>query len=68
MKNINELRALNAEQLQAELLTQRKQQFQQRMRKAAGALEKTHVICQVRRTIARIKTVMTEKVEKHDNK
>lgn len=68
MKTINELRDLNTEQLQAEVLVLRKLQFQQRMRKASGALDKTHVVRQVRRTIARIKTVMTEKVEKHDNK
>ena len=68
MKTISELRDLNAEQLHAEILTLRKEQFQQRMRKAAGVLDKTHVIRQVRRTIARIKTVMTEKAGQHDDK
>lgn len=63
MKTIEELRALNPEQLQAEVLVLRKLQFQQRMRKASGALGKTHVVRQVRRNIARIKTVLTEKVE-----
>lgn len=63
MKTIKELRDLNAEQLQAEVLVLRKLQFQQRMRKASGALDKTHVVRQVRRNIARIKTVMTEKVK-----
>lgn len=61
MKTINELRDLNTEQLQDELISLRKMQFKQRMSKAAGALDKTHVIRQVRRTIARVKTVMTEK-------
>ena len=63
MKTIKELRDLNAEQLQAEVLVLRKLQFQQRMRKASGALDKTHIVRHVRRNIARIKTVMTEKVE-----
>jgi large subunit ribosomal protein L29 len=63
MKNIEELRALNHKQLQEEVLVLRKLQFQQRMRKDCGALDKTHVFRQVRRNIARIKTVLTEKVE-----
>lgn len=68
MKSINELRDHSSEQLQSELMTLRKEQFQQRMRKASGALDKTHVIRQVRRTIARIKTLMTEKAGQHDSK
>lgn len=61
MKTINELRDLSIEQLQDEIINLRKLQFKQRMSKAAGALDKTHVIRQVRRAIARVKTVMTEK-------
>lgn len=70
MKTISELRKLDVKQLQEEVISMRKEQFQQRMRKAAGALDKTHVIPQVRRTIARIKTLMTEieKAERHGDK
>lgn len=68
MKTKSELRALNAEQLQAEIMSLRKEQFQQRMRKASGALDKTHVIRQVRRMIARIKTIITEKAGNHVDK
>ena len=68
MKNISELRNLDVKQLQEEIVNLRKEQFQQRMRKAAGVLDKTHVIKEVRRTIARIKTVMTEKAEYNGDK
>lgn len=68
MKTISELRKLDVKQLQAEVMTLRKEQFQQRMRKAAGVLDKTHVIREVRRAIARIKTLMTEKAEQHGDK
>lgn len=68
MKTISELRKLDVKQLQAEVMTLRKEQFQQRMRKAAGVLDKTHVIREVRRTIARIKTLMTEKAEQNGDK
>ncbi len=61
MKNITELKTMSVSQLQDELLALRKKQFELRMKKANGALNKTHVVTQVRRSIARIKTLMTEK-------
>ena len=61
MKDTNELRNMNAEELQTELLSLRKDQFTLRMKKANGSLDKTHVITQVRKSIARVKTLMTEK-------
>lgn len=67
MKTVNELRALDTEQLKSELLTLRKEQLNQRMRKASGALDKTHVMRLVRRTIARIKTIITEKAGSNVN-
>ena len=42
----------------------RKEQFNLRMKKANGTLDKTHLITQVRKAIAQIKTIMTEKVGK----
>ena len=68
MKTISELRDLNDEQLQQEILDMRKAQFKHRMSKAAGALDKTHVIRNVRRMIARIKTIKTEKAGQHGDK
>ena len=61
MKTISELRALNVSDLEAELLVLRKEQLNQRLRQASGALDKPHVVKLVRRAIARIKTIMTEK-------
>lgn len=61
MKNNQELRQLTSEELQAELLLLRKEQFNLRMQKASGSLDKTHLVTAVRKSIARVKTIMTEK-------
>lgn len=67
MKKIAELRKLNCEELKTELLSLRKDQFTLRMKKANGTLDKTHHITMVRKAIARVKTMMTEKAgESHD--
>lgn len=64
MKKIDELRNLNAEELQTELLSLRKEQFNLRMKKASGSLDKTHLITLVRKSVARVKTMLTEKAGK----
>ncbi|RMF18413.1 MAG: 50S ribosomal protein L29 [Gammaproteobacteria bacterium] len=56
-----ELRNKSVEELKKELLELLKQQFNLRMRKATGQLNQTHLMKQVRRDIARVKTVLTEK-------
>jgi large subunit ribosomal protein L29 len=61
MKNIKELREMTVDELQSELLVLRKEQFNLRMKKANGTLDKTHLVTRVRKTIARLKTIMTEK-------
>lgn len=61
MKDTNELRSMSTEELQNELLALRKTQFNHRLKKATGSLDKQHLVKKVRRTIARIKTIMTEK-------
>ncbi|MGQ3891861.1 50S ribosomal protein L29 [Legionella sp. CNM-4043-24] len=62
MKKISELRKLSAEELNTELLSLRKLQFKLRMKKANGTLDKHHEVTQIRRAVARVKTIMTEKV------
>ena len=62
MKETSELRSMSKEELQTELLSLRKTQFNHRLKKATGSLDKPHLVKQVRRAIARIKTIMTEKV------
>lgn len=61
MKNKAELRNLSIEELQTELLSLRKEQFNLRMKKASGSLDKTHTITMVRKSVARVKTMLTEK-------
>ncbi len=64
MKNIDELRHLTIEELQTELLSLRKEQFNLRMKKASGSLDKTHLITMVRKSVAKVKTMLTEKAGK----
>ncbi len=64
MKKIDELRNLTTEELQNELLSLRKEQFNLRMKKASGSLDKTHLITMMRKSVARVKTLLTEKAGK----
>ncbi|MBL7480817.1 50S ribosomal protein L29 [Legionella bononiensis] len=64
MKKIDELRNLTLEELQTELLSLRKEQFNLRMKKASGSLDKTHLITLVRKSVAKVKTMLTEKAGK----
>jgi large subunit ribosomal protein L29 len=52
-----ELRGKTPDQLQDELLSLKKEQFNLRFQAATGQLEKTHRVDVVRKTIARIKTL-----------
>ena len=58
--NGTDVRALTADQLSDELLKLKKEQFNLRFQRATGQLEKTARVREVRRDIARIKTVMAE--------
>ncbi|RWU11727.1 50S ribosomal protein L29 [Pseudidiomarina gelatinasegens] len=57
----SELKEKTVEQLQEELLGLRREQFNLRMQAATGQLNQTHMLKQVRRDIARVKTILTEK-------
>jgi large subunit ribosomal protein L29 len=57
----SELKEKTVEALQQEHLELLEQQFKLRMKKASGQLAKTHELGQVRKNIARIKTVIREK-------
>lgn len=59
--NIADLRSKTDDQLSEELLTLRKEQFNLRFQKTSGQLEGTARVRAVRRLIARIKTVQTER-------
>ena len=56
-----EFRQKTVEELGTTLDGLQLQQFKLRMAKATGQLAKTHQVGQVRKDIARIKTVLTEK-------
>ena len=59
-----ELREKSVEELNSELLAQLQEQFKLRMQASTGQLQQTHLVRQVRRDIARIKTVLAEKAGK----
>ncbi|MDZ7684109.1 MAG: 50S ribosomal protein L29 [Gammaproteobacteria bacterium] len=56
-----ELKDKSTEDLQKELVTLTKEHFGYRMQQSTGQLSQTHLLKQVRRDIARIKTVLREK-------
>ncbi|MFJ1268818.1 50S ribosomal protein L29 [Legionella lytica] len=64
MKTVQELRNLSVEELNDELLSLRKEQLNLRMKKASGSLDKTHLITMVRKAVAKVKTILTEKAGK----
>jgi large subunit ribosomal protein L29 len=57
----SDLKAMSTDQLQDELLKLKKEQFNLRFQRATGQLEKTARVKQVRKDIARIKTIAAEK-------
>jgi large subunit ribosomal protein L29 len=57
----SDLRTKTLDQLADELAALKKEQFNLRFQKATGQIEKTARIRQVRRDIARIKTIAAEK-------
>jgi len=59
--NITEFRGLSPDQLTDKLTELKKEQFNLRFQAATGQVEKTHRSSEVRRDIARIKTVLRTK-------
>jgi large subunit ribosomal protein L29 len=57
----SELREKSVDELQTELLEKRKEQFNLRMQRATGQTMKTHELKNVRRDIARVKTLLKQK-------
>ena len=58
--SLKDLREKNIDELREELLSVRQNQLKLKMQKANAQLEQTHQIRQVRRDIARIKTLLRE--------
>ena len=59
--NMQDVRGLTADQLSDQLLELKREQFNLRFQAATGQLEKPHRVGQIRKDIARIKTVMRQK-------
>ncbi|ACG77652.1 50S ribosomal protein L29 [Phenylobacterium zucineum HLK1] len=58
---IDEVRGMTPDQLNEQLVALKKEQFNLRFQKATGQIEKTHRVDEVRKDIARIKTVLRAK-------
>ena len=58
---IQDVRDLSADQLLDQLLDLKKEQFNLRFQAATGQMEKPHRVGEIRKDIARIKTVMRQK-------
>ena len=55
-----DLRAKSADELQAEVMRLQKEHFALRMQRASGQLGQSHLLKEVRRDLARVKTIMKE--------
>ena len=60
-QRLSDLKVMSTDQLQDELLKLKKEQFNLRFQRATGQLENTARVTQVRKDIARIKTLQRSK-------
>ena len=60
-KRLSDLKTMTGDQLEDELLTLKKEQFNLRFQRATGQLENTGRVREVRRDIARVKTLSRQK-------
>jgi large subunit ribosomal protein L29 len=58
---IDDVRTMTPDQLADSLVSLKKEQFNLRFQAATGQMEKTHRVGEIRKDIARIKTVMRAK-------
>ncbi|MDQ0301000.1 MULTISPECIES: 50S ribosomal protein L29 [Ancylobacter] len=61
MTKASDIRTKTADELQDQLLGLKKEQFNLRFQKATGQLENTARVRQIRRDIARVKTIQAQK-------
>ncbi len=60
-QRLSDLKSMSTDQLQDELLKLKKEQFNLRFQKATGQLENTARVTELRKDIARIKTLQRSK-------
>jgi len=63
-QRVSDLKAMTPDQLQDELLGLKKEQFNLRFQRATGQLENTSRVREVRKDIARVKTLQRQKAQK----
>jgi len=63
---ISTLSGKNIKELHAELVSLLKAQFNLRIQMSNNQTKQTHIIKKVRRDIARVKTLLTQKAKKND--
>jgi len=61
--NASELREKNTDELNVELVELRKEQFNLRMQRATNQTEQSHNMKNVRRNIARVKTILNQNAQ-----
>ena len=61
MVKTKDLRAMSVDELESKLLEAKKEQFNLRIQQSTGQLQNTAVIRSVRREIAKINTLLTER-------
>lgn len=61
MAKINDLRSLTVDELESKLLELKKEQFNLRIQQSTGQLQNTANVRKVRREIAKINTLLTER-------
>jgi large subunit ribosomal protein L29 len=68
MTKISDVRALSADQVTEEVLKLKREQFNLRFQRATGQLENTSRFREIRRDIARLQTVESERALGDDSK
>lgn len=64
----SEIREMSVEDINTKIAELQSELFDLRMQKATAALEKPHRIKEIKKTIARMKTILTEKANEGGNK
>lgn len=62
--NIQEMRNLDPKKLEEEILEMRREMFNLQIQRSTGQLSQTHRLRDVKKRIARAKTILTEKTSK----
>ena len=63
MKKVKDLKEMTMEELDQQLLDIKKEQFNLQLQQVSGQLENPARVKELRRTVARIKTIQNQKVE-----